>query len=64
LPKLNEQIAVHLSEEQILDLIKDEVEHLNRDLECGVGSNYRPIKPKEILHRAEQIERLAELLPQ
>ena len=63
MPKINEQIAVHLSKHQLLDLIKDEVLHLQDELISGVPETYRAIKRSEIIHRAEQIERLAGLLP-
>ena len=66
MPKISEQIAVHLSKDQLLDVIKDEVNHLREELDCGINDGvgeWRPIKPKEIIRRAEQIERLGELLP-
>ena len=57
MPKLkDERIALHLSKGQVYDVIKAEVHHLYVELDAGVD-------PKEIIHRAEQIERLAELLP-
>ena len=37
LPKISEQIAVHLSKDQLLDVIKDEVNHLREELDCGIN---------------------------
>jgi len=36
LPKISEQIAVHLSKDQLLDVIKDDVNHLREELDCGM----------------------------
>ena len=37
MPKISEQIAVHLSKDQLLDVIKDEVNHLREELDCGIN---------------------------
>ena len=41
MPKISEQIAVHLSKDQLLDVIKDEVNHLREELDCGINDGVR-----------------------